>query len=198
MVKYISAKSASLNDIFKEISPDFNSKLSSILKQASQPTWDLKEIKNKKPEEFGIQYIIVPDKNNPEDLTKATDTPVRSTVKMFYKGTTDTDKVFYIDITKTMCVRGFEDLENMVASGELTFDHTENKSNYFNIAPEYVEDIKDFVRDWDDWIDSPEKNAIVDLQYNKSKSDIIKQSYEVPVDKIDEAIQEFVDKYIDV
>jgi hypothetical protein len=197
MVKYISAKSASLNDIFKQIAPDFNSKLSAILKKASQPTWDLWELKGKAPKESDIKLIWIPRNANTTDPDDGEALPIQSTVTIYYAGTTDTKKTFYITITKTMCIKGFEDLDSLISSGTLEeYDKTEVGTEYIATS---ISDIENFeIINYDDWIDKPDAPAIIDLQYNESKSNAIKQSYEVPVDKIDETIQEFVDKYIDV
>ena len=47
--------------MLNEIAPDFNNKLSAILKSASNPTWDLTEMRNKEPQEFNVVYISIPD-----------------------------------------------------------------------------------------------------------------------------------------
>ena len=201
MVRYISAKKAtSLNDILNEIAPDFNSKLSAILKKASQPTWDLEEIRSKAAEESDLSYVWLFH----EDRWA----PIKSTVKIYYRGITDTDKEFYVDITKTMCVVEFEDIDNLVNSKVLKLvtptdgpDGTLYEFDYVNgsvdgegetYEDEYYDDI---VKDWDNWVDAPGVKAEIDLFY-KGK-DRIKEHYEVNVDQIDETIQNFVDKYVD-
>ena len=61
MVKYVSAASSkSFQSMLNEIAPDFNSKLSAILKSASNPTWDLTEMRNKEPQEFNVCLYINP------------------------------------------------------------------------------------------------------------------------------------------
>ena len=200
MVKYISAKKAtSIQDLLNEIAPDFNSKLSALLKKASNPTWDLEEVRSKNAKESDLSYVWL--------ATEDRYVPIKSTVKIYYRGITDTDKEFYTDITKTMCVKEFEDIDKLVSDKVLKkvedtdgpdgalyeFDYVNGSVDGEGETWEdtYYEDI---VKDWDNWIDAPNVKAKVDLFYNSGK---VKESKEVNVDQIDETIQDFVDKYID-
>ncbi len=213
MVKYVSAKGNAENPL-KEIAPDFNNKLSSILKKASQPTWDLEEIKDKKPEETDLVYFDI----GLDSDTEYEWVPIQSTVKMYYRGITDTDKIFYVDIVKTMVVRYMENWKSLLGNGfeevEVTAeDGGDGKSTYISVGIIEDEDreteiedvdgewtpalkqVTDYIKDWNDWVDAPNVPAQLVLQYNDGN---IKKSCEVPVDKIDNAIQKFVDTYIDV
>ena len=196
MVRYISAKKAtSIQDLLNEIAPDFNSKLSALLKKASNPTWDLEEVRSKNAEESNLFYIYMPEDD--------TDHPIRSTVKIYYRGITDTDKEFYVDIEKTMAVSEFEKIQELIADGTLQYDTedygTAGKDEDGNIHMIFMnldtaEEYWGYVKDWDNWVDAEGIKAKLDIQYNKTR---VKKHYEVPVDQIDETIQDFVDKYID-
>lgn len=215
MVRYVSAGSdtISLNDLLNKITPDFNNKLSSILKKASNPTWDLEEIKSKEPEETNIVYFDIGTEIS-EDGDDYDWVPIQSTIKLYYKGITDSDKIFYVDIEKTMVVRYMENWKGLLGKGftEIDVDGAEPTDTYISIGAEAGEEMPDadevggqkvsqfeqilnYIKDWDDWVDAPGIAAKLDIQYNDAN---IKEHYEVPVDKIDETIQKFVDKYIDV
>ena len=199
MVKYISAASSkSFQSMFNEITTDFNSKLSTILKSASNPTWDLTEMRNKDPKESDIVYVSIPDFESPDNPDKVKDFPIYSTVKMFYQGVTDTDKKFYVTIEKTMCVRGFEDMDNLISHNYLKFIDKE----HYEVPVEHSNDVLDYVQDWRDWVDAPNRKATVELQYNGGSITDAgankTETTEVPPEQIDETIQKFVDKYIDV
>ena len=199
MVKYVSAASSkSFQSMLNEIAPDFNNKLSAILKSASNPTWDLTEMRNKEPQEFNVVYISIPDPESPNNPDKVTDFPIYSTVKMFYRGITDTDKEFYVSIEKTMCVRGFEDISDLLSHNYLKLIDKE----HYEVPVEHSNDILNYVQDWRDWVDAPNRKAMVELQYNGgSMTDAGAnkvETIEVPPEQIDETIQKFVDKYIDV
>lgn len=199
MVKYVSAASSkSFQSMLNEIAPDFNSKLSAILKSASNPTWDLTEMRNKEPKEFNVVYISIPDPESPDNPDKVVDFPIYSTVKMFYRGITDTDKEFYATIEKTMCVRGFEDMDDLLSQGYLKPIDKE----HYDVPVEHSNDILDYVQDWRDWVDAPNRKAVVELQYNGGRITDTEanrtETVEVIPEQIDETIQKFVDKYIDV
>lgn len=203
MVRYISAKGKSLDQFMKEIAPDFNSKLSAILKAASRPTWDLQEIRSKEPEETNTVYFYTEKDNK--------DHPVMTTIKMYYKGKTDSGKTFYIDITKRMCVQCKDEtlidkkfITDAVANDKIklvTHDKTGDYYEFMYVNGEvdgegetWEETIVDDIGDWDVWTDCPDIQVGLNLSYPTDK---VEEHYDVDVDKIDETVQSFVDTYID-